>query len=358
MAALVTSLLIVTPNLQDNSTGRAYVWWLLAKHLDWDVRVLSFEGDKIWAPLQGTDFARATERSTVRGAARARILRRRAASADVVVAVKPLPSSLGVALSARARSRFPLIVDIDDPDLEARLHGGSAVRRILWRVRYLPFWLRVRDISRLSARAAVVVSNPVLKAKYGGTLVPHARHDPGEGARHTAESIRVAFVGTVRSHKGIDVLRDAVSALDGDGSRLILTAPPPPDARAGEDWVGEGSLADGERLVAESDVVALPSLPGTFAEGQLPAKLIDAMIRGRVVVVSAIDPMPWAVGVESLCVEPGSAAALTEVLSSLRDPTLRAELGRTLRQRALAEFSVDALAPRLESLYREASTKT
>jgi glycosyltransferase involved in cell wall biosynthesis len=354
----MTSLLIVTPNLRDNSTGRAYVWWLLAKHLGWEVRVISFAGDEVWAPLRDTDFSRSCERSPSRGARRAGLVRRMAASVDVVVAVKPLPASLGVALSARRRTPFPLIVDIDDPDLEARLSGGTVARRVLWRIRYFAFWIRVRAIRNLSTRAAIAVSNPVLQRKYGGTLLPHARHDPGEGEPHTSHELRIAFVGTVRSHKGIDVLRDAFAELGDDGSRLVLTASPPPDARVGEEWVGEGSLAEGERLVAGSDVVALPSLAGTFAEGQLPAKLIDAMIRGRAVVVSAIEPMPWAVDIQSLCVPPGSARALADALISLRDPDTRADVGRRLRERALREFSVPALAPRLEALYREASSKT
>ncbi|MCR2824243.1 glycosyltransferase [Microbacterium sp. zg.Y909] len=270
------------------------------------------------------------------------------------MAVKPLPISLGVCLAAKARRAFPLIVDIDDPDLEHRLHSASRARRIAWRLRHPLFTWRVRNLNASSGCFTTAVSNPVLQEKYGGTLVPHARPDKGPGQPHRSPNPTVAFVGTVRSHKGISVLRESVARLQPDGFRLVITADRPEDANAWESWVGEGSVGEGESLVAAADIIALPSLASSFAEGQLPAKLIDAMMLGRAVVVSKIAPLPWAVGDLDLSVEPGSPTALAAALRDLAAPERRQEIADRLRARALSEFSVTAIAPRLVELLEQA----
>ncbi|MEV7692879.1 glycosyltransferase family 4 protein [Microbacterium sp. NPDC089189] len=349
------SILVVTPDLSANSTGRAWVWWLLATHLGWKCRIVSFRGDGIWAPVRGTEFAEACERIHTRSPWR--YLAERASAFDAVVAVKPLPESLGVALRARDRAAFPLVVDVDDPDLEARLSSPSLFRRYAWRVRYLTFWLRVRDFSVLQKSASVAVSNPVLQARYGGTLLPHARIDPGPGSPHQSDRPRVAFIGTVRKHKGIDLLRDAVAQLADEGFHLIVTADSPADAQPWETWAGETSLAEGDALLNQSDIVALPSLPSGFAEGQLPAKLVDGMLRGRVVIASSIEPMPWALADERLSFAPGSLEGLVAALRAVRTPGTRTQMSTALRDRALAEFSVSSLAPRFEGIIIDAQSK-
>lgn len=352
----MTSVLIVTPHMAENSTGRAYVWWLLANRLNWRVAVVSVEGEKVWHPLAGTAFAK--DCTILRGATRRN---RRSEVADMadgfdlIISVKPLPASLGVAMHAAREAKRPLIVDIDDPDLEVRLHKGPLWRRLAWRARYFSFWLSVRTPKAVSRLGAVAVSNPVLQERYGGTLVPHAREDHGPGTPHTSDRPSVAFVGTARSHKGIDVLRAAVRLTQPDGVSLTVTAPAPDDRKDWESWVGEGNISEGEMLVAGSDIVALPSLSESFAEGQLPAKLVDAMMLGRVVLVSDIEPMTWAVGSGDLCVTPGDPRELATKLTALRDPKLRARYAEQLRDRALQQFSVTSLAPRLASLHTEAA---
>lgn len=349
---------IVTPNLSENSTGRAYVWWLLAKHLGWEPTVFSTRGREVWAPLRETAFSTDCVMITTKRPSKSRrSVHELISDNDLVIAVKPLPTSLGLVLSGTRQQRRPLIIDVDDPDLETRLHRGSPLRRVLWRIRHLAFWLRVRQPAQLRKRAAIAVSSPWLQNTWGGTVVPHARPVPDSINAHLREKPVVAFAGTARTHKGIDVLREAVAFAAPHGVTLTVTANPPKDPKSWESWVGEGTLEQGEALVREADIVALPSLPNTFAEGQLPAKLVDAMMQGRVAIVSDIDPMPWAVSQPDLCVRAGSARELANMLIKLCDPSLRSHYSRELRARAISEFSVSALAPRLEALLEEARRK-
>jgi glycosyltransferase involved in cell wall biosynthesis len=189
------------------------------------------------------------------------------------------------------------------------------------------------------------VSNPTLAEWYGGAVVPHARNDSGEGAPHVAERISIVFVGTNRPHKGILQLRAAVAELATAGVTLTITDTPPLDALQHERWVGGTSLQQGVELVKSSDVVVIPSVGNNrFAAGQLPVKIVDAMLAARAVLVSDLAPLEWAIGAGGLSFPAGNTEAMVRQLRSLMDPGYRATLGAAARERALNTFTVAAVS--------------
>ena len=194
-----------------------------------------------------------------------------------------------------------------------------------------------------------MVSNPVLQRMYGGDLVPHVREVGPAPRRSTSSEPVVRFVGSARQHKGVGVLRSAVAALSDRGVTLEVTAPAPRDPAPWERWLGETDVAEGARLVADADIVAVPSLPTAWSPAQLPAKLVDAMMAGRSVVASATEPVVWALGDAGVTVPPGDTDALSAAIRALCDPSRRLELGRSARARAEAMFSIAAVAPVFES---------
>ncbi|MDJ0362567.1 glycosyltransferase family 4 protein [Rhodococcus sp. H29-C3] len=240
-------------------------------------------------------------------------------------------------------AEFPLLLDIDDPDLEARLSLTPLWRAFLWRIKHFRLWVQTMKLA-VPDGEAILVSNPTLQKRYGGTLVPHARADPGFGAEHASSNPRIVFVGTVRHHKGVDILRAAVEYLSSRGYRLVVTEKQPGDARPWEEWIGNSTLSEGLELVANSDIVVLPSRLSKNAIGQLPVKLVDAMLAGRAVVVSNVDPMPWAVGEHGLVFEPEDTAGLIDILKDLSDPEFRNLCGQRMRQQAIKLFELDAVA--------------
>jgi glycosyltransferase involved in cell wall biosynthesis len=193
-----------------------------------------------------------------------------------------------------------------------------------------------------------MVSNPVLQDLYGGDIVPHVRVPSTEPAYGDSAEPVVRFVGSPRGHKGVDVLRRSVAALAPEGFSLEVTGLPPEDAAPWERWLGTTTLAEGERLVATADVVAIPSLPTAWSPAQLPAKLIDAMMHGRAIVASSTGPVAWALGTAGMLVPPGDEGALRAALRRLQDPEERAEYGRAARERAVRRFSVETNAPVFE----------
>ncbi|MDJ0428023.1 glycosyltransferase [Rhodococcus fascians] len=342
----IESLLIVTPRIDDNSTGRTFAVWLLAEKLGWNAVVVSYHGHKLWEPLRGSEFEQACDVRRLRTRrARVKDLSDLAQNFDMVVVIKPLKESLGLALSARRVRNFPILLDIDDPDLEARLKITPLWRAIAWRIRNLNFWLQVRT---LAARTDIprIVSNPTLYERYGGILIPHARVSTTRKSQRVGGGLVIAFVGTPRKHKGIDVLRSAVDAVSDLGFRLVVTADPPSDARPWEDWIGVSTLEAGLQLVADADVVVIPSRKNKNSDGQLPVKLVDAMMAGRAVIVSDVEPMPWAVGREGKVFPDGDIAGLINLLVQMKSPQAREENGKKMQRRAESLFEVSAIAPR------------
>ena len=341
---VLVNILFLTPDLNDNSLGRTYCLWMMAKALNWGAKVASFKGSETWPPIRGTEFE--SDCSLIDDDD----FVNEANSYDLLVVIKPLPGSFGKMLKFESQLKVPILLDIDDPDLEVwqrvvlspRILAKSVLRRRTYK-EMVQLKSRVPEFER-------IVSNPYLSSLYGGEIIPHARMDEGMGASHISRSPVIAFVGTPRRHKGINALRRAVSQLQDLQYRLIVTAPPPEDAKPWEEWVGVTSLVDGKRLVSECDIVALPSHNTLHAKGQLPAKLVDAMLLGRAVVVSDIEPMPWAVGNDFSPIKPGNVEELSKKLRILADPSFRSALGLKLRNRALNEFTVEGVKERFRDI--------
>lgn len=332
------NIVFVTPDLSSNSLGRTFSLWLLAEASGWSSVVLSPTTGPIWAPLQNSAFAETCRTYNHDDPSANASL----ASADLIIAVKPFESSFGLAERFAVEHRKPLLLDVDDPDLEGALSWRRPIRRLAKGI-LKPELVRSRkEMKRRARQTPTIVSNPYLQAIYGGEIIPHVRLDPGPGAPHLTTAPVVAFVGTNRRHKGIDVLRGAVAQCQDLDYRLVITDTAPRDAKPWEQWIGSTSLEGGRQIVADSDVVVIPSLSSSDAVGQLPAKLMDALLAARAVVVSDIDPLPWAVGDSGKVVAAGSERRLASVLRELADPHVRSTLGTSARTAALERFTVDS----------------
>lgn len=350
-------LLLVTPRLDDNSTGRALVLWNLARALNWECDVVSFDGQSMWGPAVGTEFATFTQlirRRTTFG--RRRALKGIVEKYELIVSVKPLKGSFHVVEPVCRRASVPFMVDIDDPDLEARLNRDSVFERVAWRVKNWSYWRRARRLVNNPSAFSVSVSNPELEAKYGGTIVPHARTDRGTGSPHGCHGGSIAFVGTVRQHKGVDDLRTAVEQLASENFSLTVTDQEPLDVKPWERWVGVGTLDQGLSVVANADIVVIASRDSKSSRGQLPAKLVDGLMLGRTLIVSDIAPLPWAVG-EAGLVYDGSVEDLVMKLRSVADPTKRSALESRARQLFLDRYDVQVCKVQFELACRAAAQR-
>lgn len=345
-------VLVCTTDASDNGVGRVQRLWSAAQLLGHEFVVAHARGD-LWQPLQNSQFA---EHCLRHAGSDDRTLLALARDADVIVAHKPFKHSFGLALELRRATGTPIVVDIDDPDVEVRLGTARGVAKT-----FVKSTVRadgtVRELRRLRRQARSVVRitpNPVLQQRWGGVVVPHIS-DASAGSAHQSSAPQIAFIGTIQKHKGVDLLRQAVARLAPSGFTLVVTGRRPSDARPWEQWVESNTWAEGQAMQAACDIVAIPSRRTAISASQLPAKACDAMLSGRAIVATDVGPLRWAVGDCGKLVPPGDVDALTDALRQLQSPATRAEFGMKARRRAQELFSVDAVAPKLDEALHEAA---
>lgn len=339
----MTTITLVTPSFTSNSFGRTHVLWRLAKLNGYTVRVVSPEGGEVWQPLADDEIV--MDCHGIGDGISTDELTALVRTSDLVTSVKPVPASFGVVEPIARKHHVPQLVDIDDPDLPRLPWMHLIARQVLKPQKY---WGDTKVRLRVG-RYPHLVSNPVLQRWHGGTLIPHARRASIEGEAHTSDRPVVAFVGTNHPHKGLAEVRDAVAELHAQGVSLVVTANSPSDAKPWERWVGSTSISKGQELVRRCDIVIVASHRDPWSVGQLPAKLIDAMMAGRAIGVSNLEPLTWALDDAGRVVEPGDTAAIVRVIGEYLDPARRAEAGAAARRRAEAEFGEEPLADRFRA---------
>ena len=182
--------------------------------------------------------------------------------------------------------------------------------------------------------------------------------------RFGASLIRPLWValGRLEEQKGHDVLLAALAevsrrglqftlAIAGDGSRRARLEAEARSLGLGGRVHFLGPVEEPGALLTAADAVLLPSR----WEG-LPLDLLEALVRGRPTVASAVGGIPEVVesGVHGELVSPGDVAALADALERLhRKPDRALRLGRAGAERVRATYTWTAVVERFESVYDE-----
>lgn len=320
-----------------NSLGRAYCLWLLARELGWDADVFGRDGHN-WTPLAGTGMA-------VRPWAD--LTPDRIAEADALIVYQPLPETFGALWRAAHSVGTSLLVDVDDPHWEGRYgftipHQVRVALGMLRRGRSpLPAHLARFRARRLPA----LVASPFHCGDWRDeALIPHVRNPCPKVPFPDTDKLTVAFIGTPRTHKGIEVLRSAVAQVP--GVELVVTASPPEDRRLGERWVGSTTLAEGRELLLKSHVSAALQETSPWTRRQFPVKVVDGMMCGRVVLTTDLPPARWALNSTGVLLQERSPASVATVLRRFRDDRdALLSIGSAARREAESRFTPAVVAP-------------
>jgi glycosyltransferase involved in cell wall biosynthesis len=195
--------------------------------------------------------------------------------------------------------------------------------------------------------------------------VDTSRFAPSEHAPPSGR-LRIGYVGRLESHKGVDVLLEAVSGIP-EATLEIIGAGPEADALASlssrlgltgrvsfRGFVDQRLLPDVYRTF---DVVVVPSRPSPGWREQFCRVAVEAMASGVPLVVSDTGALPEVVGEGGLLVKPDDPDALRAVLRGiLADP----DLWRRTRQAALDRapgFAWSAVVESHKGLYDDVLTK-
>ena len=332
-----------------NRIGRAFSLWMTARAAGLRFRYIGIDDGPLWEPLRGHDDFRSDFRVATDIADLERQTAAEVGPDSVLVVCKPRPELLR--LSRTMARSVPVIVDIDDPELEVGWGATRLRSRAALIARYGPSRFRFGWARRTVRRMNVITGNPILQARYGGEIVPHVREviSPPNPPDRDAAPFTVGFIGTPRPYKGIDDVRTAIAELATDQEvRLRITAPPPDDTQPWEDWVGATSIEQGLRLLSACDAVAIVSHPGAWGDLQVPVKLIDAMHASVPAVITPRPPLLWAAGGACVVVPDGRVSKISDAFRLIAgDADLAMALGTAARRRARSMFTPATAAPHL-----------
>jgi glycosyltransferase involved in cell wall biosynthesis len=174
-----------------------------------------------------------------------------------------------------------------------------------------------------------------------------------------------AFVGSINTRNGVDVLFQACDRVAGRGLALSVelygesdaTDPDDFDAPALDAWAARSGgvwhdrVGDVRKVWRRADICVLPARHG----GGMPRALLEAAACARPLLVTDVSgPRDFVRdGVEGLVVPPGDAAALADALQHLaRDADLRERMGEAARLRLLRGYTHTHLREALRAAYQ------
>lgn len=343
---------IVAPDLSSNGLGRACI---LAEMLAdaYEVEIVgTVFGKGIWPTADLTRFRyRSVPGSLWPFYAPSFTRLKKIIDGDVVIASKPLLTSFGAALASVARSRRPLILDIDDDESAM----APLPRRPTAAAYHLAHpngaWTTRAMHSRIVRADSITVASRGLQDEFGGTLIRHAkdtewlrpqpnRKNQAKAALGLAGHQIVMFLGSPHPWKGVHTAAAAMSLMASEAKLVVIGAldsdpytrdlrrfphvhvyPPTP-------------MTELPFLIQAADLVVIPQEAEPKSSRQLPSKLLDAMAAGKPVVATAVGDLPFilADGRGSI-VPPGDPHALARALDELIDePSRAAAMGRRARE--------------------------
>jgi colanic acid/amylovoran biosynthesis glycosyltransferase len=214
---------------------------------------------------------------------------------------------------------------------------GEKIRRALF----------VNCISYFCRSQAMVFAPPSCWKK---VRVVHCGIDPNlfDPKMHRGPGRQLLFVGRLTAEKGLPILLESISELegaileiagDGPDKEMLLAEAQKLGVSNRVRFLGYQSQQQVRALLKQADVFVMSS----FAEG-LPVVLMEAMAAGVPVVATRIAGIPELVSDEEsgLIVLPGDANAITKAVGRLlEDPDLRNRLAAAGRAKVEREFNIN-----------------
>lgn len=380
---------ILNPDLSGNAVGRGY---LLAKMLqrEYEVEMIGpIMKGVLWEPVSadsGLIFKTVNPTSRLQRYTRLSELYG-FISGDVVYAHGPFLTSYGIGLAQKAMTKKPLVLDIDDWEMgicRSNMVDMSTLQRLEYVARStLGLYstgsvVNVALFEKLAPLAdEITVSNSFLKERFGGTIVHHAkdtdswspeRYDKARcRAAHGVDpaSIVVMFFGTIRRHKGVEDLIEAVSLVGDSGLMLALVGVDERDQYASR-VADRASQALGRRFLrfgmqpfakvpaflAMADVVVIPQRRSLVSIGQTPAKIFDAMSMGKPIITTDVGDAREILGGCGWITEPGDVRGLANAISFVvENREEAARRGVEARRRCVERYSWRAMTEVLRGVF-------
>jgi len=375
---------LVVSDLSGGGAVRAFLLGQVLKKLNYEVEVVGFNfGKELYAippagisvfSLPGSKYPELFKQVP-------QILKR--IDGDIIYAVKPKPTSLGVALIKRLFKHRPLILDMDDWELS--WYGGDEWKyqftlKNLYRdifkkngvLKYPDHPLYIKWTEKLVPQAdAITIDTEFLKNRFGGVYLPNGKDtemfDPHKynpaisKERYGLSGYRILmFPGAPRPHKGVEDVLMAIEKLNQPDIRLVIVGGSPYDdyddklIQQWGRWIIKLPRCPIEKMpevLAAADVVVVPQRDSPAARAQFPLKLTDGMAMAKPVLTTKVGDIPEILGGTGYIVEPNCPEQIAQQIEYIFQNLPAAnELGKQARERCIAYYSVDTMSAVLSNL--------
>lgn len=369
---------ILSPTLCKGGVDRAYLLGQVLQKLNFDVKIYGFLfGGKIY-PLPPANMPV----DSVPGGTYPQLFARAGQllhkiDGDIIYAVKPKPTSFGVALLKKLGAGRPAILDIDDWELS--WHGGDEwqyrpglkqlARDILKKdgaLRDASHPVYLKWMEKLVSRAdAITADTKFLLDRFGGTYLPNGkdtslfdpdRYDPDASrVKYGLAGCRVLmFPGAPRPHKGLEDVLMALDLLNQSDLRLVIVGGNPYDDyddKLIERWgrwivkLPEMPVGQMPEIVAAAHAVVVPQRDTVTAAAQFPIKLTEGMAMAKPVLATRVGDIPEILGETGYLAEPGCPEQLAERIQWIFEDWQSAlDRGVRARERCVERYSVGAMS--------------
>lgn len=384
---VITKISVLAPDLSGGGGTRVYLLAQVLQRLNYDVTVFGcFFGESLYPPPPYNLKVISVQGDIYPQLMNSIIKLLKHIDGDLLYAVKPRPTSFGVALLKRLLTRCPIILDIDD--WEMSWWGGDAwqyrttpkhfLRQILKKdgdLRNPHFPLYVQWMEKLIKKAdAITVNTKFLQNRYGGLYLPNGKDtnlfDPEKfdyqvsRQKYGLSDYRVLmFPGTARPHKGLEDVLMALDHLNQPDLRLVVVG--------GRD-IGDGyieqllntwpqwliklpqqSLEQMPEIVAAADIIVVPQRDDPTANAQFPLKLTDGMSMAKPIISTRVGDIPEILGDRGYLVNPNSPEQIAQTIQYIFENLEEAkEKGEKARQKCMKNYSIEAMASTISQIIR------
>jgi glycosyltransferase involved in cell wall biosynthesis len=289
--------------------------------------------------------------------------------ADIFIGCKLRPTSFGIALIKKWFTGKPVMVDIEDWEAGFYYHAGfwGRVGRFLnfSNPNGLPYtWLMEKLIGFADS---IIVSNRFLQKRFTGTMIPHCRdttilNPDNFDVQKIKQSLDleknrvIMFLGTPRAYKGIDDLIQAVEKLQYPDVRLVFVGAESSFAPQQSNIIviPKTPFDQLPKYLSAADILVVPQRDTTDTQGQIPAKIFDAMAMAIPVIATNVADIPEVLGGNGYLVEPGKPEELAETLKYVLDhPEEAKEKAMQARQRCIELYDIKIMENKLQSMIEE-----
>lgn len=302
---------------------------------------------------------------------------------DIIYAMRPKPTTFGLALLQKLKTNQPIMLDIDDWELS--WYGGEKwqynfsfkqIYRDLikpdgaFRQPDHPVFLK--QIEGMTQKAnAITIHTKFLQSKFGGIYLPNGKdtelfnphlYDP-EASRvyYGLSGYRILmFPGAPRPYKGVEDVLTALEILNQPDLKLVIVGGSPYDdydIQLSKKWgkwmitLPKYPSSEMPKIVAAAHIIVVPqrNTPATLA--QFPLKITDGMAMGKPILATRVGDIPEILGETGYLVDSESPEQIAEKIKLIfQDLDKANECALTARARCVEKYSINSMSSILESV--------